>query len=214
MARIDWSGRLPLRSSKAPRDASADSETQERILDAACHEFSHGGYRGTTMREIAERAGVGHPLINYYFDDKDGLWRAAAERLYGEVGRMLDESVEATRKFDDEARIRHILVEFVLIASQSRLLSFLVETSEEGGERTRWLWERWVKPAQDRIREIVEEGQALGLIVKANPELVYQLLTGFSLADSTRALFPGGRRRRGDARTRAEEAVAFLMHGE
>lgn len=166
------------------------------------------------MREIAERAGVGHPLINYYFDDKDGLWRAAAERLYGGVGRMLDESVEATRDFDDEARIRHILVEFILIASQSRLLSFLVETSEEGGERTRWLWERWVKPAQNQIREIVEEGQALGLIVKANPELVYQLLTGFSLADSTRALFPGGRRGPGDARTCAEEAVAFLMHGE
>ncbi len=203
---------MPSRSTT--QDAGSDSETRERILEAACHEFSRGGFRGTTMREIAERAGVGHPLINYYFGDKDGLWRATAERLYGEVGRMLDESVEATRDLDDEARIRHLLVEFILIASQSRLLSFLVETSEEGGDRTRWLWKRWVKPAQDRIREIIEEGQALGLIVKAKPELVYQLLTGFSLADSTRGLFPGGRRGRGDARTRADEAVDFLMQAE
>lgn len=202
---------MPSRS--RTQDSVSDSETRERILEAACHEFSHGGFRGTTMREIAERAGVGHPLINYYFGDKDGLWRAAAERLYGEVGRMLDESVETTRELDDEARIRHLLVEYVLIASQSRLLSFLVETSEEGDERTLWLWERWVKPAQDRIRAIIEEGQALGLIVKAKPDLVYQLLTGFSLADSTRALFPGGRHGHGDARTRAQEAVDFLMQG-
>jgi TetR/AcrR family transcriptional regulator len=203
-----------LRSSKSPGDAASDSETQERILEAACYEFSHAGFRGTTMREVAERAGVGHPLINYYYGDKDGLWRAAAERLYGAVGRMLDESVEETREFDDEARIRHILVEFILIASQSRLLSFLVETSEEGGERTRWLWERWVKPAHDRLLAIIVESQELGLIVKAKPELVYQLLTGFSLADSTRNLFPGGRRGRGDARTRAEETVDFLMRSE
>ena len=203
---------MPARKSKI--EPTTDSETRERILEAACHEFSHGGFRGTTMREIGERAGVGHPLINYYFGDKDGLWRAAAERLYGAVGRMLDESIEATRNLDDAARIRHLLIEFVLIASESRLLSFLVETSEEGGERTRWLWDRWVKPAQDRILGIIVEGRELGLIVKANPELVYQLLTGFSLSDSTRGLFPGGRRGRGDARTRVEEAVDFLMRGE
>ena len=192
------------------KDAS-DSETREQILEAACHEFSHGGYRGTTMRQIAERAGVVHPLINYYFGDKDGLWREAAERLFGKVGRMLDESVDVTRDLDDAGRIRHVLVEFILIASESRLLSFLVETSEEGGERTRWLWEQWVKPAQARLAEIIHEGQELGLIVKAKPELVYQLFTGFGLADSTRSLFPGGRRGRGDARSRAEEIVDFLM---
>lgn len=191
-----------------------DRETRERILEAACHEFSRNGYGGTKMRLIADRAGVGHPLINYYFGDKDGLWRAAAERLYGAVGRMLDDSVEATEGLDDESRIRQILTEFVLLASQSRLLSFLVETSEEGGERTKWLWERWVQPAQKRILAIIVEAQELGVLEKRNPELIYQLLTGYSLSESTRALFPGRDRRPSDARKRTDEFIAFLMQDD
>ena len=33
-----------------------DRETRERILEAACHEFSRNGYGGTKMRLIADRA--------------------------------------------------------------------------------------------------------------------------------------------------------------
>jgi AcrR family transcriptional regulator len=194
--------------------ARSDGEARDRILEAACFQFSHSGFDGTTMRQIADRAGVVHPLINYYFRDKDGLWRAAAEWLYGRVGRMLDAAVSEAESLDAESRLRHVLVEFVMLASESRLLTFLVETSEEGGERARWLWKRWVEPVEVRIQKTIEEAQAQGLIVKANPALLYQLLAGFSMSESARALLPRRRREQRALRARVEELVSFLMRGE
>jgi TetR/AcrR family transcriptional regulator len=194
-------------------DGAGPADARERILEAACHEFSLRGFGATTMRQIASQAGVAHPLLHYHFGEKERLWRAAAERLYGRVLDMLDDSVLAIDAFDDEARIRHILTEIVLIASETRVLTFLVEASDEDSGRARWLWEHWVKPAQERILAVIVEGQDLGLIVKTSPELVYQLLSGFSLADSAGQLLTGTEASRSNLRARVAELVSFLMSG-
>ena len=56
--------------------------TQQKLLDAALEAFSENGFKGTSTRDIAERAGVHHPLITYHFKNKDKLWRAAADRIF------------------------------------------------------------------------------------------------------------------------------------
>ncbi|HTW98695.1 MAG TPA: TetR family transcriptional regulator [Acidimicrobiales bacterium] len=56
------------------RDAA---RTRERILEAARAAFSRHGYEGTTVRGVAEAAGVAPNLITRYFGGKHGLFRAA-----------------------------------------------------------------------------------------------------------------------------------------
>lgn len=51
-------------------------ETQQEILRAAKACFAERGFRGTSMREVARRAGVTQPLIHHYFGSKDELSRA------------------------------------------------------------------------------------------------------------------------------------------
>ena len=58
--------------------------TQQKLLDAAIEAFSENGFKGTSTRDIAERAGVHHPLITYHFKNKGQLWRAAADRIFTE----------------------------------------------------------------------------------------------------------------------------------
>lgn len=55
------------------------TETQAKILDAAFHSLADEGYRDTTMKEIAGRAGMATGLAHYYFDSKDDLLLAALE---------------------------------------------------------------------------------------------------------------------------------------
>ncbi|MFK7878386.1 TetR family transcriptional regulator C-terminal domain-containing protein [Roseobacter sp.] len=43
------------------------------ILDAALDVFSQHGYRGTTLDQIAEAAGLSKPNILYYFDGKEEI---------------------------------------------------------------------------------------------------------------------------------------------
>lgn len=53
---------------------------KQRILDAAAGEFAAHGYAGARIRAIAERAGVNQQLVSYYFDGKEGLFRAMSEQ--------------------------------------------------------------------------------------------------------------------------------------
>ena len=55
------------------------TETQTKILDAAFRSLAEDGYRETTMKEIAGRAGLATGLAHYYFDSKEDLLLAALE---------------------------------------------------------------------------------------------------------------------------------------
>ncbi|HEX4443928.1 MAG TPA: TetR/AcrR family transcriptional regulator [Galbitalea sp.] len=69
------------RRSPRPADRLRDPErTRAAIIDAATKEFAAHGYAGARVSTIASRAGVNQQLISYYFDGKEGLARAIAER--------------------------------------------------------------------------------------------------------------------------------------
>ena len=73
------------------RRPSADP-TRDRIVAAAADLFAERSFDGATTREIAARAGVAQPLLNYHYRSKDELWRAAVDSLF-----------ELTDQFDDGA---------------------------------------------------------------------------------------------------------------
>ncbi len=71
--------RRPRRSPK-PGERQRDPErTRAQILDAATAEFAAHGYAGARISAIASRAGVNQQLISYYFDGKEGLYRAMSD---------------------------------------------------------------------------------------------------------------------------------------
>jgi AcrR family transcriptional regulator len=55
--------------------------TQEAILLAATELFLERGYEGTTVADVAERAGVSRATVFWHFSDKGGLFREAFVRL-------------------------------------------------------------------------------------------------------------------------------------
>ncbi|MGW3963395.1 TetR/AcrR family transcriptional regulator [Amycolatopsis sp. NPDC005003] len=70
----------PRRSPK-PQERQRDPErTRRLILEAAGAEFAAKGYAGARIAAIAARAGVNQQLISYYFDGKEGLYRAMSEQ--------------------------------------------------------------------------------------------------------------------------------------
>jgi TetR/AcrR family transcriptional regulator len=78
----------PRRSPRA-QDRKRDPErTRERILDAALIEFGEHGFAGARISAIASRAGVNQQLISYYFDGKEGLYRALQKRWEAAEGAV------------------------------------------------------------------------------------------------------------------------------
>ena len=60
------------------RDARR-ARTAQRILDAAREEFAAHGYKGATIRAIADRAGVHASLVMQHYGTKAALFATAAE---------------------------------------------------------------------------------------------------------------------------------------
>ncbi|HEV6952214.1 MAG TPA: TetR family transcriptional regulator [Promicromonospora sp.] len=62
------------------------AQTAERILAAAREEFALHGYRGATIRAIADRAGVHASLVMQHYGSKADLFAIAAELPAGDEG--------------------------------------------------------------------------------------------------------------------------------
>lgn len=65
----------------APRRTRIQAEKRELILDAALEVFSTNGFRGATIDQIAEAAGMSKPNLLYYFRSKEAIHETLIERL-------------------------------------------------------------------------------------------------------------------------------------
>lgn len=67
---------------KPGRRQQQGEETRQRILDATIEIAAERGYEGTSMSQIAERAGVSMSSIYWHFADKDAVIAAVLERSH------------------------------------------------------------------------------------------------------------------------------------
>ncbi len=84
--------KAPLRSRPAVQARGED--TRRRILEAALHLFAAHGYEGTSTRQIAEGAVVNLPAIQYYFGNKEGLYRAIIHDITADTDRHMSPVLE------------------------------------------------------------------------------------------------------------------------
>ncbi|TIT66757.1 MAG: TetR family transcriptional regulator, partial [Mesorhizobium sp.] len=68
-------------STQAPRRTRIQQEKRELILEAALEVFSTNGFRGSTIDQIAEAAGMSKPNLLYYFRRKEDIHETLMERL-------------------------------------------------------------------------------------------------------------------------------------
>jgi AcrR family transcriptional regulator len=88
---------------------SSSRNSRAMLLDAAIKAFAELGYDGTSLRAIADRAGIGFQLIAYYFGTKDKLWLAAVEAAYNHFAvraqdQELDPEGDVYRQYYDYLR--------------------------------------------------------------------------------------------------------------
>ncbi len=77
------------RGSKSVRQIRDAEVTQQQILDAAEMEFAKHGLKGARLSAIADRAKITTAMIHYYFENKEGLYKAVLQRPIDEVQSMV-----------------------------------------------------------------------------------------------------------------------------
>ncbi len=131
-------------------------------------------------RDIAARAGVTQGLVTYHFESKDALWRAAADRIFGQLGETLPDRPRRAPREDRLAGTRAAVRAYVhFAAAHPELFHFMVDAGRHDDDRMRWLVETHLEPRFSDIAGFGGIGAASGRDLA--PHAYYALLGAGSL---------------------------------
>lgn len=152
--------------------------SQETILNAALKLFSRHGYRGTSIREIAEEAGVSTGNVYHHFPDKETLFWTLLDQYWTAIsspdfpfnralatGAFPDDLEALARAAEESVRSyrSHIALIYVDVVEfdGSHIRKFY---SEMAGRFTTFLNQRWPEGSlEGRVRPGVDPATALML---------------------------------------------------
>jgi TetR/AcrR family transcriptional regulator, regulator of cefoperazone and chloramphenicol sensitivity len=140
-----------------PGTHSRGEDTRRRILETALEVFAAEGYEGASTRQLAERAGVNLPAIQYYFGSKEGLFRAVIDSIIERTeAHMAPLSIEVKAALADPAAPRELLLELLC-----RMLEAFVSLVTGGPhvEAKRQLFARSEVEATPGLEQLHESGK-------------------------------------------------------
>ncbi len=163
---------------KTPRKQQQRSlRTKQKLLDAALEAFSENGFKGTSTRDIAERAGVHHPLITYHFKNKDTLWRAAVKYVFHDFAAALVDAQEKHANDCPKTRMATMIRIYVNYAARNPALhKIILQESSYSSSRLEWLSENFLRPISEGASKYIVELQEKGVTPSGNPALIFNML--------------------------------------
>ncbi|WFU45638.1 TetR/AcrR family transcriptional regulator (plasmid) [Bradyrhizobium sp. CB82] len=156
-------------------------ETRASILDAAISEFAEKGFEGASIRAIADRLGLQHPLITYHYRSKDILWRAAAEYAFAQIRSEWDVSAPDGSELSPLTRLRREYATlFRYTVAFPEFHRFMRQESLMNNPRLKWVAETVLAPLLGRLLPQIIEAQKLDLIPAVDPILFHYMMVGLT----------------------------------
>jgi AcrR family transcriptional regulator len=151
--------------------------TRASILDAAIAEFAERGFEGASIRAIADRLGLQHPLITYHYRSKDILWRAAAEHAFTQIRTEWDISAPEGSNLSPLARLRReYTTVFRYTVAFPEFHRFMRQEALTNNPRLKWVAETVLAPLLERLLPQIVAAQRQGLLPAVDPILFHYMM--------------------------------------
>jgi len=151
--------------------------TQQKLLDAAIEAFSENGFKGTSTRDIADRAGVHHPLITYHFKNKDQLWRAATDQIFRAFNLSLVKAMAEVPDIEPKAKAEAFIRTYLHYSlSQPALHRIILQEANCECERMDWLVENHLRPMFDEVHKALENLQEIGVAPQGSAAMLFNMI--------------------------------------
>lgn len=154
-------------ASAEPRRTRIQIEKRERILEAALEVFAMHGFRGATIDQIAEAAGMSKPNLLYYFRSKEAIHETLIQRLLETWLQPLREIDEVGDPMTElRSYIRRKLEMARDFPRESRLFA---NEMLQGAPRIMPLLEGELRALVDEKAEVIRGWMKAGRIVRTDP---------------------------------------------
>src|SRR6266478_1553663 len=156
-------------------------ETRGAILDAAITEFAERGFEGASIRAIADRLGLQHPLITYHYRSKDILWRAAAEHAFAQIRAGWDSSGPENSDLSPLVRLREEYATlFRYTVAFPEFHRFMRQESLSNNPRLKWVADTVLAPLLGRLIPQIVAAQKQGLLPEVDPILFHYMMVSLT----------------------------------
>jgi len=156
-------------------------ETRSAILHAALTEFSSKGFEVASIRSIADRIGMQHPLITYHFRSKEILWQAVAEYVFERVRQERDASLFSlgpARAVDRLKLAYRALFRFTVAFPEFH--RFILQESLGSSSRLQWLADAFLKPLIGWLLPQIRAAQQEQALPNVEPIVFHYMLIGLT----------------------------------
>ena len=159
-------------------------DVRAKLLDAAVRLFAEQGVAGTTVAEIAARAGVTSAMVHYYFKTKDQLLDAVvAEKLVGEFIAFVAGELDRGEP-DPLALVEHLVWRIVKASDAWPWLPplWVREVISQGGALREKLIQRVDLGKPERFKTGLAAAQKAGLVNSGiNPQLTFMSIMALTM---------------------------------
>src|SRR5882724_908529 len=158
-------------------------ETRAAILDAAIAEFAQRGFEAASIRVIADRLGLQHPLITYHYRSKDILWQAAAEHAFAQIRTEWDILAPEGSELSPLARLRQEYATlFRYTVAFPEFHRFMRQEASTNNPRLKWVAETVLAPLLARLLPQIIEAQKADLLPAVDPILFHYMMVSLTAA--------------------------------
>src|SRR3984893_14120346 len=155
--------------------------TRRAILDAALAEFAEKGFDAASIRVIADRTGLQHPLITYHFRNKDILWRSAAEYAFEQIREEWDKFDETSVGMSPLDRLRaEYRTLFKYTVALPEFHRFMRQECTTNNPRLKWVVKTAVMPLIDRLLPQIAALQKEGALPQMEPILFHYMMVSLT----------------------------------
>lgn len=164
---------MPALSAAKPRFGTRGQPERSRaaILSAAVREFAREGVAGARTHAIARSAGVNKALLYYYFKDKESLYRAVLDQVFGGVRSAIHQAVSEPHAPREKLQ-RYVGAHFDYIAANPLYPRIVQAEFLHAGldpSRLARIVDEYFRPVFLELSALLEEGAATGDFRQIDP---------------------------------------------
>ena len=175
-----------------PRDAQASATRRDELLEIAAELFAEKGFKNTTVRDIADAAGILSGSLYHHFDSKesmvDEILSTFQEELFGKYDQVLASDDDARTKIERAVRLSFEAID----RHRHEVAIFQNEADYLGSfERFGYLAERHAQSREVWMTLLTQGIEAGALRQDLDIELVYRFIRD-TVWVAVRWYHPGG----------------------
>ncbi|MGJ8528422.1 TetR family transcriptional regulator C-terminal domain-containing protein [Maritalea sp.] len=155
-------------SEKPQRKTRIQRANEQKILEAALEVFSQHGFRGSTIDQISEEAGMSKPNLLYYFKSKQDIHETL-------LARLLDSWLDPMRKLSEdgdplEEILNYVRLKLEMTRDYPRESRLFANEIIQGALRIKPILEGQINDLIEEKSDIMRKWMEEGKINKVDPK--------------------------------------------